>query len=507
MKAHAVSEAVGTIILVGMVMVAVVLVGSILLSGQGPVTVPVFDSIISNQSKTVYLYHKGGDPLYAGTYRILVNGNDSTSSFTFTGTGTEPWSVGDTLVATLPYMPVTVAIVLNQTGGGATVLAAESLVGTSMLAQNPNAWYFNPLANNCSWKYRKKITVSHGQVASDQAHFPLLVSVIDTDISSKAQATGNDILFTSSDGTTLLPYEIENYTASISSLVAWVEVPALSSSTDTVLYVYYGNSSATSGQNAAALWGDAGYQAVWHLDENGTGLAGEYRDSTGNPNGGQGGAGSSAQVPVMATGQIANGNNFDGSNDHIDVGSDATITNLFASGGTYSAWIYPRGLGGNNEGRIGDKASANNCGTGCTGWALFLQANNVLRFRQGFTLSGGNWSTGTNSISLNAWQYVAVTYNTADLVDPPVLYINGYPRAVTTNSTPVAGSVAGSDAGKKMRIGAYQGGTGRGFNGLIDEVRVSKSPRSPDWIAAEYANQNSPSTFYSVGSEEKWWKC
>ncbi|HXW98964.1 MAG TPA: type IV pilin N-terminal domain-containing protein, partial [Methanomicrobiales archaeon] len=137
LKNRAVSEAVGTIILVGMVMIGVVLVGMLLLSGQTATTVPVFDSIISNQSKIVYIYHKGGDSLYAGTYKIFVNGNDSTSYFSIMSPYGDPFSVGKTLVGTLPYIPVHVAIVFNQTGGGATVLAEQDLYGTSTLAQNP----------------------------------------------------------------------------------------------------------------------------------------------------------------------------------------------------------------------------------------------------------------------------------------------------------------------------------------------------------------------------------
>jgi hypothetical protein len=38
------------------------------------------------------------------------------------------------------------------------------------------------------------------------------------------------------------------------------------------------------------------------------------------------------------------------------------------------------------------------------------------------------------------------------------------------------------------------------MHGMIDEVRVSSTARSADWITAEYNNQSSPSTFYSVGS-------
>jgi uncharacterized repeat protein (TIGR01451 family) len=38
------------------------------------------------------------------------------------------------------------------------------------------------------------------------------------------------------------------------------------------------------------------------------------------------------------------------------------------------------------------------------------------------------------------------------------------------------------------------------FEGDIDEARISRVARSDNWIATEYANQNSPGTFYAVGA-------
>jgi hypothetical protein len=37
------------------------------------------------------------------------------------------------------------------------------------------------------------------------------------------------------------------------------------------------------------------------------------------------------------------------------------------------------------------------------------------------------------------------------------------------------------------------------------EVRISNIARSADWIAAEYNNQSSPSTFYSGLADGKWY--
>src|SRR5208283_861389 len=44
------------------------------------------------------------------------------------------------------------------------------------------------------------------------------------------------------------------------------------------------------------------------------------------------------------------------------------------------------------------------------------------------------------------------------------------------------------------------GGANGYFNGSVDEARYSASVRSTDWVATEYNNQNSPSTFYSLGA-------
>jgi trimeric autotransporter adhesin len=52
-----------------------------------------------------------------------------------------------------------------------------------------------------------------------------------------------------------------------------------------------------------------------------------------------------------------------------------------------------------------------------------------------------------------------------------------------------------------LLIGAT-GYSGKYFTGSIDEVRVSGIARSAAWITAEYSNQSSPSTSYTVGSAQ-----
>jgi hypothetical protein len=497
---HAVSEVVGTLILVGMVMIGVTLIGVLLLSGQAATKVPVFDSIISNKSKTVYLYHKGGDPLYKGQYQILVNGTDMTSSFTNSG-GISPtdlnWSVGETLTATFSFMPQRVVIVFNQSGGaGATALAMQDLFGSVTLNQNPNAWYFNPGANNCSWRYRKIITISKAQVAADQVSFPVLISLTsDPDLQAHARPDGFDILFTQSDGTTKIPYQNESYAAG--TLVAWVNVPALSSTADTVLYMYYGNASSPSQQSPTAAW-DPNFQAVWHFTE-AVGGAEALKDSTSTGN-----HGTNQGTPNLGVaGQVGKAITFDGSNEYI---STKTQYNPVPQVFTESLWFKttnttPRKLFGSETRQTGVTLDTE-------GW------DRQMYIGTGGILVGGIFNESANAgngdcvvvragvVTDGLWHNAAMTFD-SNVVK---LYLDG--SYVGMNTSGLA-----EIKPEYWRMGSYKmlgwpSSTGDGFfNGTIDEVELSNIVRSDQWIRTEYNSQKSPSTFYSVGSEETWWKC
>ena len=254
----------------------------------------------------------------------------------FVSDGSEPWSIGKTLNYTSPTMPKHVVILFNQTGGGGTVLAIQDLFpGISVpQAQNQGNWYFDQGTTTCNWAYRKKITISHNQVPADQASFPVLISLSsDPDLLAHAQGNGNDILFTQSDGLTKIPHEIDQYAGG--TLIAWVNVPTLSSSTDTVLYMYYGNTSSTPQNQTNAVWAN-GYQSVWHLDEVGSGSTQDYNDSTSNHNYGWGGGGGGASyVPTRTNGKIGVGQKFNGISDYIATTNQITNPQTF----TESLWF------------------------------------------------------------------------------------------------------------------------------------------------------------------------
>lgn len=127
---------------------------------------------------------------------------------------------------------------------------------------------------------------------SDLVDFPVLVQItnLTNAIFGHAQADGDDILFTESNGTTKLSHEIDYYDRTTKELDAWVKVPSLSASDDTTLYMYYGNvdPNCPNQEDAENVWSED-YVMVQHLQETtrGGGTFDDHLDSTSNHNDGE----------------------------------------------------------------------------------------------------------------------------------------------------------------------------------------------------------------------------
>ncbi|MDP3963363.1 MAG: LamG domain-containing protein, partial [bacterium] len=92
-----------------------------------------------------------------------------------------------------------------------------------------DSWYSN------DWGFRKEIEIDKNKVAGAATSFPVLINstLWEWKHTSSGGHVGNtsgwDFLFTGSDGTTKLDHEIEKYASSTGELIAWVDVPFLSS--------------------------------------------------------------------------------------------------------------------------------------------------------------------------------------------------------------------------------------------------------------------------------------
>ncbi|MFX1461537.1 MAG: DUF2341 domain-containing protein, partial [Promethearchaeota archaeon] len=124
-----------------------------------------------------------------------------------------------------------------------------------------NKYYFN---------YYKEIIIDSSKVmgSTDLINFPLLLSIYDSDLRTEVQFNGNDIAF--HNGTNWLDHEFElfkkDFNTTHARLIAWIRIPYLSNSTDTKIYMYYGNSTMGSQQNPEGVW-DNNYYAVYHMNQ------------------------------------------------------------------------------------------------------------------------------------------------------------------------------------------------------------------------------------------------
>jgi len=92
------------------------------------------------------------------------------------------------------------------------------------------------------------------------------------------------------------------------------------------------------------------------------------------------------------------------------------------------------------------------------------------------------------------WHYLAVT-RAGTGAGQLVTYYDGVPARTGTDSR----TLSNTDS---FKLALSNDGL-NGFGGYLDEVRISSTARSPDWIRTEYNNQYSPGTFaYLISSEQ-----
>ncbi|MFC1918178.1 DUF2341 domain-containing protein [Chloroflexota bacterium] len=345
------------------------------------------------------------------------------------------------------------------------------IIGTSIVRADPG-WY------NTNWQHRKKITVNSANVSADLNNFPVMVYLpADSDLAADAQDDGDDLLFTAADEVTKLSHEIESFNGTTGQLVAWVKIPSLSSTVNTDIYLYYDNASVSSQEDAANVW-DSNFRMVQHLQET-SGGTDAIVDSTSNSNNG-----TDTNGPTLgATGKINGAIGFDGSNDYISVSDDNSLD--ITGSITLEAWVKP----------VLDASHRRIVIKNYTSWGepYYMYALWVTSGGLGFGTSNGavrNWALN-GTLTNNVWQHVAGTYNGTE----KVWYINGVAVGTENYTQPI-----GANA-EELWIGSALDATTR-FNGPIDEVRISSTSRSADWILTSYNNQSNPAVFFSLSAEE-----
>lgn len=346
------------------------------------------------------------------------------------------------------------------------------------------------LAGYC---YRKTIEIQEGQVPGSSAltDFPVLVSFTDADLKTTANGgkvehnSGYDIRFTADDGLTELSYQLGSYNASTGAASFWVKVPSLSATSNTTLYMYYGNDNVSTDGSSTATW-KADYKGVWHLDEN-LPVNQSIFDATANSMDGQ--KQGSTHASAYVSGKIGMAYHLDGSNDYYLMDTD--LNTWLGGSGTVTAWIKTSQWGNNNAWMAPGITGIEESGGGNDIFWGVIDGSGKLFAQAG---NGSNAKT-INRVNDNAWHHVAITRNASN--GQIKVYMDGNLAATATSET-------GTKTNSFYSIGRIEdtGGSPVYLDGILDEVRVLNSILDANWIEAEYNNQNNPATFYTIGSEE-----
>ncbi|HDD57598.1 MAG TPA: DUF2341 domain-containing protein, partial [Thermoplasmatales archaeon] len=111
---------------------------------------------------------------------------------------------------------------------------------------------------NSSWPYRRNITVVNNNGTEDLSNHQVLVVLNTSNFDYvRANSDGNDTRFTyynsTSQNETLIPYWIEQWDTTGQSRI-WVNVPYVPAGGTATIYLYYGNSGATSESDASNVF-------------------------------------------------------------------------------------------------------------------------------------------------------------------------------------------------------------------------------------------------------------
>lgn len=335
-----------------------------------------------------------------------------------------------------------------------------------------------------SYGFYRSISIDHTKVgSSDHTNFPVLISGTLSYLATVANggkvqnANGYDVAFFSDSAlTTQLKHETVKYTAASGVVAYFVKVPTVSHTADTVIYIAYGNGAISTDQSDKNNTWNSAFQFVHHF-EDGTTLS--LADSTANARTATGWtAPGSSGTPAAGAGKVAGGAAFDGSSFTTTAYDGSALTAL-----TAVMWVNPTTNAASKGFMEWQASSLGNGGSG-TPFVLFQNNNGTLQI-----YVDGSYRETSTSLSTGTAYRVGVTLTGSTTWK---FYRNGVELST------YSGGVANQANALRVNFGF---GFASQHACVIDEASISNVARSADWMLADYNNQNSPSTFSTIGTE------
>ena len=334
------------------------------------------------------------------------------------------------------------------------------------------AWY------DTSWDHRKKITVDSNEIDATLSNFTLLVKLTSSNFDfSEAKSDGTDIRFTSDDGATLLKFDRERHN-NVSEVAEYnVKVTSISSASNTDIYIYYGNASASDAADAPNAY-DGNTLAVYHMNDNASNT--HVDEATETYDGTLQGGDNTDDLSVA--GQIANALNLDGSADYVDCGTG--LGDALGSGVTtltISA-VFKSDSSGANDGivSIGSFAGAHSEAD------LHIYNDDIY-----FMVNSNGRSVARSFTDTSNWHHVVGVYDGSNIkiyLDYSSTHTNTYSTALDFTNL-------------KTILGGYYSSSYT-WDGQLDEIRISSTNRAAAWVKAEYKMFMDNANLLTFGSQE-----
>jgi hypothetical protein len=199
---------------------------------------------------------------------------------------------------------------------------------------------------------------------------------------------------------------------------------------------------------------------------------------------------------TVKDGKVHQGAEFDGSSvrydPNVEPGATGITVELWADADAFAAGandVYSQGNTGDNDPFVR-----------CMIRDYDASDGEGLIERVGFyhrTDATANYQVyGRTTLLTGTWYHLVWSYSAANSI---AMYVNGQAETLSTVQND---DVSGATTINTDQIGALARiAFSNYFDGDLDEVRISDTARSADWIETSYNNQNTPGTFITLGPE------
>jgi biopolymer transport protein ExbB len=347
-------------------------------------------------------------------------------------------------------------------------LAFALLMTAAATPESARAWWQK------AWPYRKEIVIDTtpkgAPMLQPVGRAPLLIRLHSGNFKfGDSLENGADIRFVAGDDKTPLNSYVESFDPLLGVAAIWVDIPEFPVGATKKIWMYYGNKQAPAAGSTSAVL-DADYTAVYHFagHDNAAKDATAYKDDA-----------KSAPPAMDDASIIGAGARFNGA-DPMIIPQQPNLAIPAGGKFTFSAWVRP------DELLARSILFARRDGAGGGGLAVGLEQGAP------FMEVNGQHVAGSATLAKGQWAHVAFVADGTNLI----LYVNGKQAGATVGALPALnGDIAlGAEA---------PGGPAVGFQGGMDEVRFSRSARSPALIALDAVSQGAESKLASFAEDEK----